>query len=113
MDPAATPPPAPKRSLWMPMAWLLLVFLGSAGACAGIGASLQRSEDAAILATQISAFPLGFVLCGALAGLIVHFGVRRATTLLRVVGPLGCGCLGGVVLAGIASAVVLFVLPTL
>ena len=113
MPEAAPQPEGPKRSLLMPVLWVLLAGLVSAGACAGIGLSAGGSEEQLLLAAQVSAFPLGFVLCGALVGLIVHFGVRRATTLLRVVGPLGCGCLGGLLAVGLAVAVVALVLPAL
>ena len=84
----------------MPLSWVLLAMLGSVAACLGVGLSAADSEDAGVVASQIAAFPLGFLLSAALGGLIVHFAVKRATTLLRVVAPLGCGCLGGAVVLG-------------
>lgn len=97
----------------MPMAWVALALLGSIGAGAGIGLSAYDSESAGVMASQLAAFPLGFVLGGALAALIVHFGVKRATTLLRVLGPLGCGCMSGVLLLGTAFVFFTAIFPAL
>lgn len=112
MDPA--PPPQPtKRGLLMPIGWSLLAMLGAIGAAAGVGVGLTTSESAGISAAQIAAFPLGFVLSAALCGLIVHIGIKRATTLLRVMAPLGCGCMGGMLMLGAVFGFVLVVLPML
>lgn len=86
--------------LMMPMAWVILAMLGSVAACAGVGISVADSESAGVVAAQVTAFPLGFLLCGAFAGLIVQFAVKRGTTLLRVLAPMGCGCLGGLIALG-------------
>ncbi len=88
----------------MPAIWVILAMLGSVAAAAGVGLAAADSESMGVSAAQIAAFPLGFLLSAALGGLIVHFAVKRATTLLRVVAPLGCGCLGGLVtLAGVVG----------
>ena len=97
----------------MPLAWVGLAMLGSLGACAGIGLSAADSESAGVVATQLAAFPLGFVLGGALTGLVLHFGVKRATTLLRVLGPLGCGCMSGVLMLGAAFVFFAAIFPAL
>ena len=97
----------------MPIGWSFLALLGTAGAVAGVAVALSSSESAGIQAAQIASFPLGFVLSAALGGLIVHIGIKRATTLLRVVAPLGCGCMGGLLMLGAVFGFVLLVLPTL
>jgi hypothetical protein len=87
--------------MMMPAIWVVLAVLGSVAACVGVGLSASDSETMGVYATKIAAFPLGFLLSAALSGLIIHFAIKRATTLLRVVAPMGCGCLGGLVtLAG-------------
>lgn len=91
-----------KPGVAMPAIWVVLAMLGSIAACAGVGLSAADSESMGVSAAQIAAFPLGFLLSAALGGLIIHFAVKRATTLLRVVAPMGCGCLGGLItLAGV------------
>lgn len=102
-----------KRSLMMPIAWIVLSMLVGAAACAGIALGVNDSEESGILAATISAFPIGFVLTGALGGLVVHFGIRRATTLLRVVGPMGCGCTGGFTLLALAFLFFQYVFPSM
>ena len=97
----------------MPAAWVALALLGSIGACAGIGISASDSESAGVAAAQVAAFPLGFVLGGALAGLILHFGVTRATTLLRVLGPLGCGCMSGLLMLSLCVTFFVAIFPAL
>ncbi|MFT5687001.1 MAG: hypothetical protein ACI8RZ_007958 [Myxococcota bacterium] len=81
----------------MPLAWTAFALLGCMAACLGVGGSAANSETLGVQAAQIAAFPLGFVLAGLLGGLIVHFAVKRGTTLLRVLAPMGCGCIGGLI----------------
>ena len=112
MDSAPSPAP-PRRGLLMPLGWSFLAVLGTVGAAAGVGLAVTESESAGINAAQIASFPLGFVLSAALGGLVVHIGIKRATTLLRVVAPLGCGCMGGLLMLGTVVGFVTLVLPTL
>ena len=95
------------------MVWVILALLISVIAGVGIGISAADSESAGVVAAQISAFPLGFVLGGALAGLIIHFGVKRATTLLRVLGPLGCGCMSGLLMVSLFITFFAVIFPAL
>ena len=104
---------APSRSMLMPLGWVAVAGLVSIAACAGIGLGVNDSESAGVLAAQLSAFPLGFSLSAALAGLIIHFAIQRATTLLRVTGPLGCGCLGGLVTLGVVFGFFVLIFPEL
>ena len=110
-----TPPPEEpqKPGLVMPIVWVLIALLGTGAAVAGVGIGVMDSESAGMMAAQIAAGPLGFVLAGALGGLIIHFAVKRATTLLRVVGPMGCGCLGGGVAAGLTVLFFTLIFPSL
>ena len=97
----------------MPMVWLALALLGTLVAGAGIGISAADSESAGMIAAQIAAFPLGFVLGGALAGLLIHYGIKRATTLLRVLGPLGCGCMSGMLMLSLFITFFTVIFPAL
>ena len=103
----------PKRSLLMPVAWVVIAMLVSVAACAGVGLAVNDSESAGIMAAQISAFPLGFALSAALGALVIHIGIKRATTLLRASGPLGCGCLGGLLALGATVGFFVLIFPEL
>jgi hypothetical protein len=90
--------------LW-PAAWLILGFLGTVIAGVAVGLSAADSESAGVLATQAVAFPVGALWSGGLVALIVHF--MKSGKGVRFGAPIGCGCLGGIIM--VALVVVFFV----
>ena len=102
-DPGNDAGPAP----YIPLVWVVLTLIVAFVCCAGVGVSAYDSESAGVVASQVAAFPLGFALAGTIGAIGIHFGMKQASTPIRVGGPVGCGCLGG--LAMVALAVLFFV----
>lgn len=78
----------------MPIAWFALAAIVGVLVAAGVGMAAAGSESAGVAASNLAAFPLGFVCTGAAVALVVHFVARGAG--VRTAVPLGCGCLGGI-----------------
>ena len=102
-DPGNGAGPAP----YIPLVWVVLTLLVAFVSCAGVGASAYDSESAGVVASQLAAFPLGFALAGTTGAIGIHFGMKQASNAIRMGGPVGCGCLGG--LAMVAMAMLFFV----
>ena len=92
--------PEERPSLMMPVAWVLVAMVVVAVCVVAVGVTGASSESAGVAASNFAAMPLGFVCSGASAAVVVHFLVKRGP--MRMVAPLGCGCLGGIgLLAGL------------
>ena len=100
-DPGAeTQPPG-----WgLVVGWLLVAFLVGCGGLSVVGLMGYQSESGGVLASYISAFPVGFALSGFAAALAVQL-LHRKPGPVRMAVPLGCGCLGGL---GLMLAAVIF-----
>lgn len=100
------PDQTPKPGCLMPGLWLGGAALATliCGAIVGIGAS--GSESDGVAAANIAAGPFGFAWGGMLSAAIIHLAWKRASSGVRVGGPLGCGCLGAIVM--IVGVVVFF-----
>lgn len=96
----------------MPLTWLALGLLVGCGGFAAVGYSAYGSESAGVNAAQLAAFPLGFALSGALAGVVTHFAAKKSPN-ARFFVPLGCGCLGGVFALGTVGAFFALIFPAL
>lgn len=110
-DPYAPQPERPPGCA-MPIAWILLAFVALVGGAAYVGWSGYNSESAGLSALWVMAFPVGFFGTGAFVGLVTHFVVKKASA-ARTFVPLGCGCLGGLVLLGAVAAFVTAIFPML
>jgi hypothetical protein len=95
-------PPAPekpkKAGCLMPVLWLVVTFLVTLVCAAFVGLMAADSESKGVEATQVVALPFGFVWGGLLAASIIQIAWKKASTAVRVAGPLGCGCLGGIIM---------------
>jgi hypothetical protein len=112
--PPAQQAPAPKKAgCLMPVIWMILAFLGTLIAAAGVGIAAYNSESAGVQATQIAAIPFGFVWGGALAAAIIQLFWKKASTAVRVAGPIGCGCLGAIVFVGLVVVFFAAIFPSL
>jgi hypothetical protein len=96
--------------LW-PAAWLILGLLGTIIAAVAVGLSAADSESAGMLATQVVAFPVGALWSGGLVALIVHF--MKSGKGVRIGAPLGCGCLGGIIMAVLVVVFFTAIFPSL
>jgi hypothetical protein len=92
-------PPAEKKKPGCLIAgiWLALAAVVTLIALVYVGFAAYNSESGGVMATQIMSLPFGFVWGGVLAAIIIQFGFKKAGTGIRVGGPIGCGCLGGLV----------------
>ena len=98
--PPAAQPPAEKKKPGCLVAgiWLALAAVITLIALAYVGIAAYNSESGGVLATEIMSLPFGFVWSGVLAAVIIQLGFKKAGTGVRVGGPIGCGCLGGIAL---------------
>jgi hypothetical protein len=97
--PTAQPPAGEKKpGCLMAGIWLTLAAVVTLITLAYVGFAAYNSESAGVTAAEIMALPFGFAWSGALAAVIIRLGFKKAGTGLRVGGPMGCGCLGGIVL---------------
>jgi len=116
--PQAAPPvpqaPAPKKAgCLMPVIWMILALLGTLITAAAVGIAAYDSETAGVQATQIMAIPFGFVWGGALAAAIIQLFWKKASTAVRAAGPIGCGCLGAIVIVGLVVVFFAAIFPAL
>jgi hypothetical protein len=82
--------------LW-PAAWLILGLLGTIAGVAAIALGGMSSESLGVTITQAAAFPLGVLWFGGFIALITYF-MKKAGGGVRYGAPLGCGCLGGILM---------------
>ena len=101
-DPATeTQPPG-----WgLVVGWLVVALLLGCGGLGVVALMASGSESGGVLATNITAFPVGFALSGFVAALAVQL-LHRKPGPVRMAVPLGCGCLGG--LATMFAVVIFF-----
>lgn len=85
--------------------WLLVALLVGCGGVAAVGLMAYDSESGGVLASQITAFPVGFALSGFAAALAVQLLLRKPGP-ARMAVPMGCGCLGG--LGAVVLTVIFF-----
>ncbi|GDX80829.1 hypothetical protein LBMAG42_26400 [Deltaproteobacteria bacterium] len=81
-------------SFLMPGLWMAATALVTLAVVGAVGVMGYGSESAGMLASNLAAFPLGFVCTGAAVAVVVHFVVKGGP--LRLAVPMGCGCLGGI-----------------
>lgn len=86
--------PDERPSLLMPGLWIAGAAVVTLTLVGVVGAMGYSSESGGMLASNLAAFPLGFVCTGAAVAVIVHFLVKGGP--LRLAVPMGCGCLGGI-----------------
>ncbi len=84
----------------MPLLWLGATLLITLVCAVVVGIMGSGSESDGVEAAQLAAAPFGFVWGGLLSAAIIQLGWKRASTGVRVGGPLGCGCLGAIVMIG-------------
>jgi hypothetical protein len=94
-----------KPGFMMPILWIVLAGAFCTLSCAGVGFAGMGSETAGVNAAWYASFPFCFFASAALGGVIFHFAIPRASP-VRIAGPLGCGCLGGIL--GIGMVVTFF-----
>lgn len=95
-----TEPEAERPSPAMPILWTVAALVVTVASALCVGVFASGSESDGVAASNLAAFPLGFVCTGAPVALVVHFAVKQGAA--RIAAPLGCGCLGGVgLLAGL------------
>jgi len=82
----------------MPGLWLGLTSVATLISLAYVAFAACNSESAGIRAAGIVALPLGMFWGGMLAAIIVQFAWKKASSGVRIAGPIGCGCLGGIIL---------------
>ena len=97
----------------MPGLWLggALLMTLICGAIVGVGAS--GSESDGVAATQLASLPFGFVWGGLLSAAIIHLAWKKASAGVRIGGPLGCGCLGAIVMIGMVVVFFTAIFPAL
>ena len=86
--------PEERPGLLMPGLWMAAAAVTTLAVVGAVGVMGYGSESAGMLASNLAAFPLGFVCTGAAVAVIVHFVVKGGP--LRLAVPMGCGCLGGI-----------------
>lgn len=86
--------------------WLVVALLVGCGGLGVVGLMAYDSESGGVMASQITAFPMGFAFSGLLAALGVQL-LHRKPGPARMAVPLGCGCLGG--LGAVVAVVIFFV----
>ena len=104
---------APRPGFLMPGIWLGVTILVTLVMMAYVGWTASRSETAGVLATRSAAFPLGVVWAGCLTALAVHLFYKKGSKGVRVGVPLGCGCLGGVILFALIAVFFVAIFPAL
>jgi hypothetical protein len=82
--------------LW-PALWGVASALGTLVCAVIVGLAAADSESAGVMATNAVALPVGFLWAGSLAAIIVHF-VKRDNKGLRYGAPVGCGCVGAILM---------------
>lgn len=87
-----------RPGLTMPVAWSVLAALALVAGGLGVGVAAYDSESAGVTATWVASGPVGFALCGAAGAVVTHFVVNRRSA-LRIVLPVGCGCVGSTLFA--------------
>ncbi len=110
------PPPTeqgPRPGFLMPGVWLAVAALVTL-ACGGyVGFSAYGSESAGVAATYAASLPFGMAWAGAIAALGVHLFYKKGSKGVRVGVPLGCGCLGGLILFGAIFVFFVAIFPAL
>ena len=96
--------------LW-PAAWLIFGLLGTIIAAVAVGLSAADSESAGVLATQAVAFPVGLLWTGGFVALVVHF--MKSGKGVRFGAPIGCGCLGGIIMVALVVVFFTAIFPSL
>ncbi len=91
----------PKPGFLMPGIWLGVAVLVTLVMGGYVGFAAWRSETAGMQATYAAAWPLGTVWAGAITALAVHLFYKKGNKGVRVGVPIGCGCLGGMILFGL------------
>lgn len=104
--------PGDKAGCMMPMMWLVVAAVGTFVCLVGVSIAIGDSESAGVTATMVAAFPLGLLWCGAIAGVVTHFAVRRRS-MIRVLAPMGCAVLGGFVALGVVGVFFVAIFPSL
>lgn len=114
-QPAAPPAPEkPKKAgCLMPVLWLVVTVIVTLVCAAFVGLMAADSETQGMQATQVVALPFGFVWGGLLAASIIQIAWKKASTAVRVAGPLGCGCLGGIIMLALVFFFFAAIFPSL
>ncbi len=110
-QPSLTEPPKP--GCIMPLVWLGVTLLITLICGVVVGGMASTSETKGVEAAQLAALPFGFVWGGMLSAVIVQLAWKRATPAVRIAGPLGCGCLGAIVMIGLIIVFFAAIFPAL
>ena len=106
-------PEPPKPGCLMPAIWLGATILITLICAVVVGGMASQSETDGVQATQIASIPFGFVWGGLVSAAILQFGWKKASPGMRAGGPLGCGCLGAIVMAGLVVVFFTAIFPSL
>ena len=104
---------APRPGFLMPGIWLGVAALVTLAMVAYVGMMAWGSESAGVQATYRAALPLGTVWAGSITALAVHLFYKKGSRGVRVGVPLGCGCLGGLILFGMIMVFFVAIFPAL
>ncbi len=81
------------------LVWLFIALLGTLAGVVAIGMSGYQSESLGVTATYVMALPLGLVWTGAFVAVVVYFVTNQNhNKALHIGAPVGCGCLGALLL---------------
>jgi hypothetical protein len=97
----------------MPLVWLGVALFVTLVCAAGVGVMASGSETDGMNATYMASLPFGYVWGGVLAAAIIQLGWKKASPGVRIGGPLGCGCLGAIVFAGLIVVFFTAIFPSL
>ena len=107
------PPAAEPASAMIPAGWCGVSLLGTCLIGALVGWAGYNSESAGSSAAMFGSLPVGFLLGGAVAAVVIHLAMPRATQPVRLGAPVACGCLGGIGLAFAVFVFFAFIFPAL
>ena len=96
----------------MPGIWLGLTLLVTFLAVVVVGIAGYNSESAGTAAAMVAAFPVGACWSGLVAAAAVHF-LKKDAPALRNGAPIGCGLLGGIMLAAFTLLFFAVIFPAL
>lgn len=103
----------PKPGCLMPVVWLVATLVITLVCAVVVGGMASTSESKGVEAAQWAAMPFGFVWGGLLSAVLVQLAWKKASPAVRVAGPLGCGCLGAIVMIGLIVVFFAAIFPAL